>query len=371
MDSNTDDNTYNTKIKGSWARSVKAEFSSSSSVGENKHHLALVPRGKYIAKYSNNKEDENEKIREFFNSDENKLTIFVSIDICKSTRLKRTNHAWREIVTEFLNYRSGYLHNENLLKSIGDEMVYHYTVNNLIRIVDIIIDIFELNFRMHRVLTTLGKENIFVKSTVWVACIGQTHDPKAKNITLTVKGFDRIDFSGVNIDEGFRLSGKSEKNIVVVDPKIVMALALAKEKIENRYVGGLSFDIPPSFTNSIDNFMIQGNSKIDVVRKSYDKIKENFDKCISNIILDKYDSLKDVWYDEELVKEKYYPIFKYCDTEFSPEVAYILGERHNEFKIKKSDQPNNTEIIKMLSDAFNQADISQTMQQLLELMPFE
>jgi len=326
-------------------------------------------------KHNNGKDKENEEIIEdFFGKDKYKLVTFVSIDMCDSTKLKRKILNWQEVVIKFLDDRPSFLRDENLLKAIGDELVYYFPGNNLNRIITIMLDVARNNFHLHKKLTNLAGEDIFVKATVWVARVGYKDDLNAENIAFVVKGFDKLDFSGTNIDEGFRLSGYSEKSMLTVDPKIVMAAALVKEQLGgNNNFDDLSFEIPKNFADSINVFKTRLDDKDIIVRNSYAKVKGYLDSFMSNIFLDKYESPKNVWYDKEDGVKNYYPVFKYCDMECSDEVASIIRDRYDGLnkKNKKNYQQYIPEIIKKLSDDFQRARVNKTMQLLLELMPFE
>jgi len=307
--------------------------------------------------------DWKENVDQLFGQDgKDQLALFVAFDICDSTRLKYDISVWREIVYTFLNSRPDEYLRLRLLKPLGDEVVFFKQVENLFSISNTIAAAYKYSINMHKMFKDRLDVDIFIKTTIWAARISK--EDSAENIIVNVESYG-WDFVGKDMDEGFRLAGKADKNVVIIDPKIMMAFALAKEKIDNHKADLSYLGISSGFTNSLNSFIQQGISDDESIRVRFGSSKKEFLNIMRDIIFDKEVKLKGVWGGEA----KQYPVFKYYDMEVSDEIAYIRVQ-HRRHKRKKNPKLSNKELIEILNERFRQAGngVNEKVKNFLELI---
>ena len=178
--------------------------------------------------------------------------MFVSYDIVDSTLMKQVYEQWRLVYDQLIRHgaenlleptsvSSNYgIGNTNLKpwKAIGDEIVFCGRVQSFIEVVNYIkevrkdIDVLEDKLSGNGNDTTIvSKRKVRVKATIWLAlatdkpnldkvAVDETHMNYAIKHQFTQKGEYVLDFSGIDIDEGFRLAANSSPQQILIDPKI-------------------------------------------------------------------------------------------------------------------------------------------------------
>ncbi len=154
--------------------------------------------------------------------DKSKLFLFVSFDICNSTKLKTDNKNWFEIVYNLIEKRFQAM---NFWKFNGDEVIFYSEANSIDYICRTIKSAYRQLKELNAVMSS-KKQQVNLKATFWIAkAEPQLHKPKnqtGNNIQVKVNGVE--DFVGKHIDEGFRLTKCCSSQKIVIDPKIIMAL---------------------------------------------------------------------------------------------------------------------------------------------------
>lgn len=177
--------------------------------------------------------------------------VFASFDLCNSTELKRKIRYWFDIIKTFLSL-SNRITQMNCWKFNGDEILYYAEIKSVFEILGIIEESYSFIDSVKSALTsTLIKKDYFqkaeteyelnqllnlldVRGTIWIAQtdLMESQDDAVLNYRFTLnKG---MDFSGINVDEGFRLRNWSSKHRLIVDPKIVAILYVSSTFLQYR-----------------------------------------------------------------------------------------------------------------------------------------
>lgn len=232
--------------------------------------------------------------------DEAKVFLFVSFDLCNSTRLKTREEAWFNIIGILLKKQFQAMH---LWKFNGDEVIFCAEVNSLDYICGIIEKAY---FHLQTLRTEMNnissKEDICLKSTIWIAKTHLNECSLANNCKFDLNG--NVEFVGSNIDEGFRLTKCSSNQKVVIDPKIIYlflnAIFYYKNSSESKWI------INPFYKSICENQ--------EVSMKIISKIGDVLDKIhyMGSVVC------KGVW------EERPYPIYWYFNKN-------TYGINYNEF----------------------------------------
>lgn len=196
--------------------------------------------------------------------------IFVSFDICDSTILKQKyQNIWSDVINQFMTYNK--IPNMQFWKFNGDELLFKGQIETVTEIISVIEYVYHKIFAIQ---ATLQKHvpNLYIKSTIWMARVNSTE--KSQDYTIPnhlIKYSDKVDFIGENIDEGFRLTGHSSKQKLVIDPKIICVLIKALEYAQldvGTKIEGNDFANSISLTEKTVNSNIKG-SLIEFLKKMY------------------------------------------------------------------------------------------------------
>lgn len=174
---------------------------------------------------------EDENILNFFDFQKTKvikqelidqLSIFVSFDICNSTRLKSEISNWSDVIQIF--YGKNDLSYLRKWKYVGDEVIYVGDYSGFKQLIELIEAIYlkmdaiekDLQKTIKSVSNTTSLPSIKLKGTIWLAQLSNKVDmPKTTHI-------DELDeYVGMDMDEGFRMSTKTSEGKLLIDPKIV------------------------------------------------------------------------------------------------------------------------------------------------------
>lgn len=215
---------------------------------------------------------------------EENLFIFLSIDMCNSTKMKKSITNWFDVTQTFYNERFNVMH---FWKYNGDEVLYAEPFSNIDNLVSIIDGAYEHIKNMQATLASVSKIKDFkLKGAIWIArtygdvsstqnmhfCINRTTD----------------EFLGINIDEGFRLSKKVSGSKIVIDPKIIYLLLLVDDiaRYKRKY----------SIINDTHDFY-------QYAREINEKTNKKLIDLLDTVHFIDYTKLKGVW------NERGYPVF--------------------------------------------------------------
>ncbi len=222
--------------------------------------------------------------RNLYEYSEEKLYIFLSIDICGSTILKANKeNRWFEINRILYNYDFNRM---NFWKLNGDEVLYYEEFNNISHLIEIIKEAYKHIKNMESAINS--KENNFtneivgLKGTLWIARTDKSDSKDFDSIRL--KNEIITEYIGLSVDEGFRLTQKASKSKLVIDPKIVHLLNQSYLVSEN-----------PDLNSSLKKMACKVSSK-------------DYIDIFTNIRFVGYTKLKGIW------KDRGYPVFWYFEN---------------------------------------------------------
>ena len=227
-------------------------------------------------------------------SQEENLFIFLSIDICNSTLMKKEMQKWFEATKMLYNVRFEPMH---FWKYNGDEVLYAEPFSNLNTLLDIITQAYShitsLQNTISKMMSSSGAGNMFkLKGSLWLARTAKADSESTQNVFVNSPRVD--EFLGVNIDEGFRLSKKVSGSKLVLDPKIVLLLHLALDINTN---------------NKERKFVLEGDEFFEFCRKIKINQKEKMEDILKCISFVNYTNLKGIW------QNRGYPLFWYYEED--------------------------------------------------------
>ena len=171
------------------------------------------------------------------NAIKDKVYLFISFDLVNSTLFKSEfTNRWASIFENvFYSTLLNILNKDNKLKIwkyIGDEVLFYKEINNfkelnILSEIEKTIQMTEENLvlALNKLTKECQKDNeipLYIKATTWIANIGNSKNPKYRNIAIeTPLG---IDFLGSDIDLGFRIAKFSFKSKIVVGAKLAYLL---------------------------------------------------------------------------------------------------------------------------------------------------
>lgn len=302
-------------------------------------------RAQHMSLYSEVSEDNAEvllkaSLNQNNTTDENIVPyVFVSFDLCNSTKLKTRTELWINIIKRFINSRSFVTSELDLWKFNGDELLYTkelVSVRQLISIVQLVYQaIPNIRNSLRGLLTkqypSRGRDLIDVRATIWIAGISASDNHRPNNCCLS--GLGSLDFSGMNIDEGFRLTKCATRNKVLIDPKIALILTACAVLIfsdNNRF----SIKITTMLNNNSPNKNDPSRDFLHAFaqfwkdnQESLDDIKERIKVCADNLRLVGYSHNKGVW------DERPYPIIWYSESWTSFQEFILYDEEFNSLQL--------------------------------------
>ncbi|MCL2375508.1 MAG: hypothetical protein FWC82_03180 [Firmicutes bacterium] len=285
-------------------------------------------------------------------ANDNRLVLFVSLDICNSTELKYEKPEWYQIVQILYDTR---LAGENAWKFNGDEVLFKFNVKSLLYIADLIKEVHKQTLRLGKDFTNILKTEIQLKATVWIADVksGDKHTAGADGVTFRNPFHDQEDHVGKAVDEGFRLTKNTAWSKVAVDPKIVYALLISKnlygKNAAKKRKYATSYKIPDVFINAINESS-----------PSQEKIA-TFNEFVDDIIFSGYQTLKGVW------KNLPYPVFWYYSTEDSASKKIKCFE----YELPNGKRSFDEVEIGSLHSIFETAKIDESVVKILERLTFD
>lgn len=248
----------------------------------------------------------------------NGVYVFVSFDLVNSTKFKYRNSHWVDMIKELIKTANNHWFGLDFWKFNGDELLYYTEMISISQLVLIIHKLnkaaneleYELIQKMSDDKNEIGFESdlIGIKTAIWLAVVSD--DVNSLNSKLF--DFDSVDFAGINMDEGFRMSKCAIQNKIIVDPKIALIITSVVDEVVNNRFQNLSeneiskikeLQKPDKFDDVFWKFLISQKTSED----NYE-IRDMFKVVADNFRIVGYESCKGVWDDRP------YPIIWYSDN---------------------------------------------------------
>lgn len=243
--------------------------------------------------------------------------LFVSFDLVNSTQLKAQYPKWLTLIKKLIDISKSDWLGLNFWKFNGDELLYYAKITAINQLLDVLKNLCEkanqLTEELRKMVYADSSSNyaedlIGVKTAIWMASF--VGSETALNSKL--EHINNIDFAGVNMDEGFRMSKCVIQNKIIVDPKIAFILCLIGyglnkitslsgepvEKLKTKSPKNLSAD---------DLYELFINSQDDLKKELIEQIKDSFARTANNLRIIGYEECKGVW------NKRNYPIIWYSD----------------------------------------------------------
>ncbi len=250
----------------------------------------------------------------------NEIYIFVSFDLVNSTKIKYQYPKWLKLIKRLISVSESDWVGLSFWKYNGDELLFYAKITALNQLASILHTLYErtieLNEQIKRIVLNDGNSNyvedlLGIKTSIWMACVSNEED----SFNSKLEHIDTIDFAGVNMDEGFRMSKCALQNKFIVDPKIVFLLCLVSEEfnqenskeMSEEYIEFIRLKKQREKLTLQDKFAIffnrQNNSE-----KIGHETKDMFKTVSENFRFVGYENCKGVW------NERNYPIIWYSDN---------------------------------------------------------
>lgn len=168
-----------------------------------------------------------------------RVFMFFSVDLVNSTKYKAENSEWAAVIGDFykiIEMKVTDVFKEfKIWKYVGDEILFYLEVRE-------IPDILNAPSVLHSAMR-LAKEEfyeehpkakcfLYFKGALWLAAAKRNSIPEDELIeNIFIEDLSTgVDFIGVDIDGGFRMSKNASQGKIVVDPKIAFILNKHKRK---------------------------------------------------------------------------------------------------------------------------------------------
>jgi isopentenyldiphosphate isomerase len=223
--------------------------------------------------------------------------LFFSFDLVNSTAFKNRNKQWGKLFDGFVSQSKILMEQEfhfiKIWKMVGDEILFYMQVTS----------IDDLHFAPKKTYDVLQKcikfieekdgvkSNLSIKATIWSAVVYDSEDKNTENCdNIIIKERDvdgyTLDFLGLDIDTGFRISKFVIGSVLVVDAKLACLIT-------------------------------------DLEKEMMDKHISNFMRIVS------YQQLKGVW------DNRHYPIVWYRNEWSDSKDMFVYDERYNSEIVKQ------------------------------------
>ena len=160
--------------------------------------------------------------------------LFFSVDLINSTLFKTVNpYTWVSVFKDFYDIigaqvKEAYI-NAEIWKYVGDEVLFYIEAKNIEQVLAAPSLLYSA---MARAQDIFHREHshaecvLYMKSALWLAAVSDSKNldymNTAPNICTNLSA--GLDFIGVDIDEGFRMSANAARGKLVLDPKILYIL---------------------------------------------------------------------------------------------------------------------------------------------------
>jgi len=247
-----------------------------------------------------------------------RVCMFFSIDLVNSTKFKsRYPQKWGEVIYSFYDHVIRTIQLEcpeaEIWKHNGDDIIFRIEItnkDNILMAPSTLHKAMQLAYGKFTLTNQIAKNFLYFKGALWLANIamdGFNDKEQPRNFLLKVGIDEVVDYVGIDIDEGFRMSQHAMQGKVVLDPKIVYLL--------NKY---------------ITEWRRITHQSIDM-----------------NVRIVDYKSMKGIW------DEKLFPIVWYTDR-WEDNGGFLYDERYTNASVKAYfEQKVKDNTIKAIEQVFN------------------
>ncbi len=184
----------------------------------------------------NNTEDKSKSVLPY---------VFVSIDLCNSTKIKYRYSNWQNLIKNFVSRLYLLTGEMEFWKYNGDEILFFKDLHTIEQLVKIIESTYNALQQIRNTLKSYVdnddcRDLIDAQATIWMAPISNRTN-KYANYEFSKRELVFKDFSGPNLDEGFRLTKLAKRNRLLIDPKIAIIIVMASQYL-NQKSSNVSFE---------------------------------------------------------------------------------------------------------------------------------
>ena len=281
--------------------------------------------------------------------------IFVSFDLVNSTQLKAQYPKWLNLIKKLIDISKSDWLGLNFWKFNGDELLYYAKITAVNQLLDVLRNLCEKTNQLTEELRNMvyadlssnyAEDLIGVKTAIWIASFEGTEGA----LNSKLEHINTIDFAGVNMDEGFRMSKCAIQNKIIVDPKIAFIICLIGYGLNK------SNRLPPESVERLKTKVPQNLSAMDLFELFSDKqnesdsgnpivtIKDSFARIADNLRMIGYEECKGVW------NKRKYPIIWYSESwnDTKKKIKYdetYLGKEVSEQSIELYYKDSNNSIV--------------------------
>lgn len=317
-----------------------------------------------IIKYNKGVEAPSESARSSISIDhkENSLYIFFSLDICDSTKMKDQIPNWKDIILKLYNTQEEFKDIMRVWKYVGDEIVFCTAFSGIESLVKLINTAYKKLESVESELTKIADKEgytVSIKGTMWLAYI-------SSDSSHTNQISDIDEFLGKQIDEGFRMTGFSSNNKLLLDPKIVFILlllfSLDASKVSILEENSVNRKFANAFLNNIESIIVDYKNKEESLKRNISsyELRDEISKLVKNIYFIKYERLKGIW------KDYPYPIYWYSTSQSKNEYPDINS---NELLPVITDKINSKKFYSLdLISVFDKAGAKSDLDEILNIV---
>lgn len=252
----------------------------------------------------------------------NDIYVFVSFDLVNSTKLKYQYSNWLRLIKNLITYSNSDWVGLTFWKYNGDELLFFAKITALNQLADILERLYKKQNELIKYLRDLvlnddnsnfAEDLVGIKTSIWMASISESEGA----LNSKLDGIDVIDFAGINMDEGFRMSKCATQNKLIVDPKIVFLLCLINEgfddtdkmnQIEGADINNIDINKPNMTLDEILIKFIRIKNNITSLDSIEYSTKAMFKTISNNFRIVGYEICKGVW------NGRKYPIIWFSDN---------------------------------------------------------
>ncbi len=152
-----------------------------------------------------------------------------------------------------------------------------------------------------------AEDLIGVKTAIWMASFSGSEEA----LNSKLEHINNIDFAGVNMDEGFRMSKCVIQNKIIVDPKIAFIISLIGYGLNKSSSGELIENLKTKSQKNLsadDLYELFFDKQDQTIKDSVNYIKDSFARSANNLRMIGYEECKGVW------NKRKYPIIWYSEN---------------------------------------------------------